>query len=694
MSAEPPLPDPGAFDPAAWLGPTGPVAEALRHRGATHEVRLEQQSMAAAVARALSSGGHLLVEAGTGVGKSFAYLLPSLLWAAEHGTVVVVSTATIALQQQLVRRDLPLLASVLPKPVRTALVKGRGNYLCLRRLDLALAQAPLLVDDGSAGALQAIQAWSRAPGDGSRQELPFQPPEGLWGQVNAEQGNCLGRACRHFARCGYQASRQQAREAQLLVVNHHLLLADAALRRSEAALLPEADAVVVDEAHDLEEVAAEHLGARATSLGLAQTLGRLWSARLGKGLLARHPDPGLRDAVESVRQDLQAFFSALPERLPGEPPARRPEPSGAGRAERPPGPGTQACELPHPSPVPAALGEGLARLADLLERRREAADDLDVALEIGARARSLAEAAAALEALAGPGSDEEVRWAEVGARGLTLTTAPIDVGPLLERLLWSRVGSAILTSATLTTGTPPSFAYVRGRLGLVQARELALDSPFDYARQARLVLRDDLPDPARDPDAWERALPGAVVEAVEATRGGALVLFTATGVLQRTAAAVRERLSDQGLEVLVQGEGRDRAALLERFRATGGVLFGVASFWQGVDVPGDALRHVIITRLPFEVPTHPLARARRDRREREGEDPFERLTLPQTALRLKQGFGRLIRTRTDQGRVTILDPRVLRKRYGRTLLASLPRCPVEVRGGAVTDATGADGLPV
>jgi ATP-dependent DNA helicase DinG len=660
-------PDPTSTAPhdvAALLRPEGPVAKALGTEGGGYERRPQQLAMGSAVAAALSSGRHLLVEAGTGVGKSFAYLVPALAWAVRHDKVVAVATSTIALQEQLVRRDLPLLARALPFAFTSALVKGRGNYLCLRRLDLALELAPALVDDGLRAQLLDIQAWSRTTSDGSRQDLPFAPREGVWDLVRAEHGNCLGRACRHYEKCSYQASRQRAHDAHLLVLNHHVLLADLALRRSGASFLPEVDAVIVDEAHDLEETAVEHLGVRASSLGLAQVLGRLWNPRTRQGLLAGHPDPALRVAVEEARGAAQGFYEGL---------------STAVRAGGSGGEGAPSWGFPDPSPVPPSLVERLETLATMVAERREAATGRDVAFEIGARARAVGEAAAALRALAGERTAGEVRWVDVGTRGITLCSAPVDAGPLLDEVLWKRVGTAVLTSATLTTGRPPSFAYLRRRLGLADADELALDSPFDYARQARIVLRADLPDPGADAARWEAALPDAVAEAVGETGGGTLVLFTATSVLQRVAAALRPRLEASGFEVLVQGEGLDRAALLDRFRRGGGVLFGVASFWQGVDVPGEALTHVVIVRLPFEVPTHPLQVARQERIERSGGDAFQELTLPRTALRLKQGFGRLIRRATDRGQVTVLDPRIVTRRYGRVLLDTLPECPTDVR---------------
>jgi ATP-dependent DNA helicase DinG len=649
------------------LGPQGPIAAALQAQGEPYEARDEQQRMCTAVASALSSSRHLIVEAGTGVGKSFAYLVPALAWAAETGRTVAVATSTIALQEQLVRRDLPLLARALPFEVRFALVKGRSNYLCLRRMTAAVADRPLFEDEARRQ-LEAIDAWSREPGEGSRQELDFQPLDAVWDLVKAEHGNCLGRACRFYARCPYQASRARAHEAHLLVLNHHVLLSDLALRRSGASFLPEVGAVIVDEAHDLEETAAEHLGSRASSWGLAQLLGRLWNARTRQGLLASHPELALRVAVEEARVASSAFFEGLGDALRA---------AGGGRAGRV----VPAQALPEPSPVPPELGERLTRLAAALETRREALADRDAALELGARARTLAEAGAALTALAGPCLEGTVRWVDLGPRSVTLCSAPVDVGRLLHEVLWSKVGTAVLTSATLATGRPPSFDYLRRRLGLDDATELALGSPFDYPRQARIVLRADLPDPSRASDAWEASLPDAIESAVLASGGGALVLFTSLTSMRRAAEALRTRLEEAGLELLVQGEGLERAQLLDRLRAGGGVLFGVASFWQGVDVPGEALRHVVIARLPFEVPTHPLHVARSARIEAAGGDSFQDLSLPQAALRLKQGFGRLIRRASDTGRVTILDPRMLTKPYGRYLLESLPACPVDVVDG-------------
>ncbi|MFV1958843.1 MAG: ATP-dependent DNA helicase [Planctomycetota bacterium] len=647
----------------ALLGPAGPVARALGSGGGGYEPRPEQQAMARAVAEALSSARHLVVEAGTGVGKSFAYLVPLLAAAVRDDLKVAVATSTIALQEQLVRRDLPLLASALPFEVSFALVKGRSNYVCLRRLGRALEDAATLFDGAGARAeLQTIRAWAATSREGSRQDLPFRPSAGIWEQVCAERGNCLGRACAFFDPCAWQRSRQCAQGARCLVLNHHVLMADLAMRRAGGSFLPHLDAVVVDEAHDLEDTAAEHLGLRISSLGTAVTLGRLWQPKRRRGLLAGLAGLGgdaLRHEVDGVRKLARRFFDALTAWL---------EEASGGGGLAPLGGGF---------PLENVLSPRLRDLAEAVDLLAEDFAKDEGRLEFQARARQVEAAAATLDGIVKP-RPGEVRWVErAGRRGAALSSAPVDVGPLLARVLWSSHDSVILTSATLATGRPPSFAFFRGRLGLEDADELCVGSPFDYGEQARIRLAPSMPDPVRRPAEYLAALAPAVLEAIRHSQGGAFVLFTGYGAMRQTAAAVQDDLAREGIEILVQGEGLERPALLERFRRGGAVLFGVASFWQGVDVPGDALRHVVIARLPFDVPTHPLQIARRERIEKAGQDPFRQLSLPVAALRLKQGFGRLIRRRSDRGTVTILDPRIATRRYGRFLLEGLPACPVE-----------------
>ncbi len=647
------------------LAPKGPIARAFSDGGGEFEERPQQLQMARAVQAALSSGRHALIEGGTGVGKSFAYLVPALSWAARTGGKVAVATSTIALQEQLVQKDLPRLAASLPFDVSFALVKGRGNYLCTRRLHRALAETGSLFDgDEAREQLASILRWSAVTKEGARQDLPFRPLPSVWESVRAEQGNCLGRACAFYAGCHYQRSRRRAHTVNLLVLNHHVLLADLALRRSGASFLPDIDVVVVDEAHDFEDTAAEHLGLRVSSLGMLHQLGRLWNPTRRTGLL--HGDAGerLRAAVTRTRKAARAYFADAAAQLPEE------------RSR-----GT--VELPADFTLPASFAVQLNELAGAVAEWSRGVNDMEQSMELGARARGLGEAAGALETVVQASEEGFVRWAEVrpGARGtqaMTLVRSPIDVGPALDEVLWSKHASVILTSATLTTGKPASFDFMRRRLGLDAPEMLSVGSPFEYRRQARLVLRTDLPDPGANARGYEDALCDAVFDAVRRTDGGAFVLFTAYGAMRRTVEALRDRLEAADLTVLVQGEDLERSALLDRFREGGCVLFGVSSFWQGVDVPGDALRHVVIARLPFEVPTHPLQRARSDHVSSAGGDPFRDLAVPQAALRLKQGFGRLIRRSDDSGVVTILDPRIVRKSYGRVLLDSLPECPVEL----------------
>lgn len=645
----------------ALLGPEGPVAAAFRAQGRGYEERPQQTEMAIAVSSVLSSGRHLVVEAGTGVGKSFAYLVPLLAWAAERSATVAVATSTIALQEQLVRQDLPLLKAALPFEVSYALVKGRGNYLCLRRMHRAVQTTGQLFETGDREAqLQAIRDWAGHTADGSRQDVPFKPDGAVWDHVRAERGNCKGRACTFYGRCFYQRSRRQAHSVRLLVLNHHVLMSDLALKRGGASFLPKVDALVVDEAHDLEGTAAEHLGLRFSSLGASQLLGRLWNPERSKGLLATEQDGPLRREVERARAVGRNFFGELGAWLEGK--------AHAG----------DVVAIPDGLPVDDALSARLRDLAEGLGRSTRRFADEDVAMELTARAQQLRAAAETLEGLR-EGRPGEVRWMERGRYGsVALASAPVDVGPLLGDVLWDPHHSVTLTSATLATGRPPSFTFLRERLGMEDADELSVGSPFDYPRQARIVIRRDVPDPVSAAQAYESALAGAVRDAVRATDGGAFVLFTGYGAMRRTVEAIGADLETDGLEVLVQGQGLERPALLERFRQGGAVLFGVASFWQGVDVPGEALRHVVIARLPFEVPTHPLQQARYARLEEQGRSPFSHLALPVAALRLKQGFGRLIRSSSDTGRVTILDSRIVTRTYGRYLLKSLPDCPVEI----------------
>jgi ATP-dependent DNA helicase DinG len=630
------------------LGPRSPVAGALKG----FAPRPEQLSMAEAVEGALSEGRHLVVEAGTGVGKSFAYLVPALLHLGGPGGPVVVATRTIALQEQLVSKDIPLLLNVLGmRDVKVALAKGRGNYVCRRRTEMASEEARGLFEDAAKVAETGrIREWAEASTDGSLADLPFRPSSEVWDACRAESGNCLHRQCPFYEGCAYQRSRRDMYGARLIVANHALVFADLSLREAGVKLLPDYECIVLDEAHAIEDDAAEHFGARVSPFGIARLLGRFMGARRRTGLFGRaEVSPDLYDGVEEARGALRKLFEGVDGFRAGENEKRI---RGAGAFEEP-------------------LTEPLAKLLGKLRERHGSIEDPGLALEWKSRTDRLEEDMHAIRLVHGLLDKDLVYWAESGGRGghSVLRAAPADVAPILKRTLFSRVPCVVMTSATLQVAG--SFEHFRRRVGLEEPDELALGSPFDFKRQCKLRLYPAMPDP-RDP-AHDDALAAEVKRLVLESKGGAFVLFTSYGSLDRTHKAVAKDLEKAGLHVLRQGGDQRTSDIVAAFRERGDcVLFATDTFWQGIDVRGRNLRMVIITRLPFAVPDHPLQQARLERIEEEGGDPFKQYSLPQAVLKLRQGFGRLIRAHDDEGTVAILDPRIVTKAYGRTFLSSLP----------------------
>ena len=725
-------PSPREFEPLDLaeiervLAPGGPLSRSHPH----YEDRPMQRALAQAIAASYNEGGTLLAEAGTGTGKSVAYLVPAIRWGVQNRERTVVSTNTINLQEQLVQKDLPFLRRTLGESFRFALVKGRQNYVSIRRALLAAQSASVLFEGQQRAELEAIVAWLRTTREGSLQDLPFQPSPEVWDEVASESDVCLRAKCPHFESCFYQRARRDAAAADVLVVNHHLLFSDLAVRRaagnySAPAVLPPYRRVILDEAHNLEDAATSHLGAAVSRRGLLRILARL--DRRGRGILSaveerlkagqddllqqdalREISTQLRPMVEQTRQHALALFQEIEELLlTREEAVLRLDDAEGGRPDW-----LDRLEGPYEN-----LALALRELARALERLRERinldqrwAEALaEQLLELQAFVSRLGGMEDALRMAFGRGPDgvQLVRWFERRGGGgggepadpanpaspprgtanpmqrsnIVVQAAPVDISGTLRDALFDKVETAVLTSATLTTRG--EFDFVRRRLGLlrggIKVRESVHPSPFDYDSQAVVLVPTDLPVPrGEDEAAFDERTIEVVTDLAEASDGGIFVLFTSYRSLRVVARGLRRRGVDGRWPLFVQGEA-PRGRLVEGFVASGhGILLGVSSFWEGVDVPGQPLRGLVIAKLPFKVPGEPLTAARIEAIEREGGNSFYEYMLPHAALRLKQGFGRLIRSAGDRGVVVLLDGRVVSKSYGRYFLESLPPAPVRV----------------